>query len=81
MHQSITHLLRTHFMVEAYIVAGLRCLPEIHPIYKVWVERGGAACQSSLVLKKLGVFFIPPLTFFSLCVHSSLCHTSGTRYI
>uniref|UniRef100_A0A674NFZ2 Uncharacterized protein n=1 Tax=Takifugu rubripes TaxID=31033 RepID=A0A674NFZ2_TAKRU len=35
MHQSITHLLRTHFMVEAYIVAGLRCLPEIHPIYKL----------------------------------------------
>ncbi|TWW68834.1 hydroperoxide isomerase ALOXE3-like [Takifugu flavidus] len=35
MHQSISHLLRTHFMAEAYIVAGLRCLPEIHPIYKL----------------------------------------------
>lgn len=35
MHQSITHLMRTHFMVEAYIVAALRCLPEIHPIYKL----------------------------------------------
>lgn len=35
MHQSITHLMRTHFMVEAYSVAAFRCLPEIHPIYKV----------------------------------------------
>lgn len=34
-HQSIVHLLNTHFLAEAYIVAALRSLPEIHPIYKV----------------------------------------------
>lgn len=45
MHQSLTHLMRTHFMAEAYTVAALRCLPEIHPIYKVQVDKEGIVCH------------------------------------
>ncbi|CAJ1078462.1 hydroperoxide isomerase ALOXE3-like [Xyrichtys novacula] len=34
-HQAVQHLMKTHFMVEVYTVATLRCFPVIHPIYKL----------------------------------------------
>lgn len=34
-HQAVHHLMNTHFLGEAFAVATLRCLPVVHPMYKV----------------------------------------------
>uniref|UniRef100_A0A3Q3G0J9 Si:dkey-17e16.9 n=1 Tax=Labrus bergylta TaxID=56723 RepID=A0A3Q3G0J9_9LABR len=34
-HQAVQHLMKTHFLSEAYTVATLRSFPVIHPIYKL----------------------------------------------
>ncbi|KAK1888703.1 Hydroperoxide isomerase ALOXE3 [Dissostichus eleginoides] len=34
-HESVHHLMRTHFLAEVFAVAALRSFPVIHPIYKL----------------------------------------------
>ncbi|KAK9531515.1 hypothetical protein VZT92_010936 [Zoarces viviparus] len=34
-HQSVHHLLKTHYLTEVYIVASLRSFSAIHPLYKL----------------------------------------------
>ncbi|EAW90296.1 hCG1985469, isoform CRA_a, partial [Homo sapiens] len=63
-----SHLLRGHLMAQVIVVATMRCLPSIHPIFKLCVER----------MNKVGLVWTwaRSLNVLGLCVTSET-HLSG----
>lgn len=43
------HLLNTHLVAEVIAVATMRCLPGLHPVFKVWAQSQLAQIQMSLL--------------------------------
>ncbi|XP_058415905.1 polyunsaturated fatty acid lipoxygenase ALOX15 isoform X3 [Diceros bicornis minor] len=60
LHELQSHLLRGHLMAEVIAVATMRCLPSIHPIFKVVSTGGGGHVE---LLKRARAF----LTYSSFC--------------
>ncbi|XP_043861348.1 polyunsaturated fatty acid lipoxygenase ALOX12-like isoform X2 [Dromiciops gliroides] len=60
LHELQAHLLKTHLMAEVFAVATMRCLPGMHPIFKVVNTGGGGHLD---VLRRATAC----LTYRSLC--------------
>lgn len=52
--QVLSHLLRTHLVMEVFCVATLRQLPAVHPIYKVDVHTRMSITHKSNIAKGSG---------------------------
>ncbi|KAK7884631.1 hypothetical protein WMY93_027754 [Mugilogobius chulae] len=63
-HQSVNHLMNTHLLVEVFIIAMLRNLPTVHPIYKCSVGSKG--------LKELMKRSFSELTYSDLCLPENI---------
>ncbi|XP_045442555.1 polyunsaturated fatty acid lipoxygenase ALOX15 [Pipistrellus kuhlii] len=60
LHELLSHLLRAHLMAEVIAMATMRCLPSIHPIFKVVSTGGGGHLE---MLRRARAF----LTYRSFC--------------
>uniref|UniRef100_A0A673A8R7 Si:dkey-17e16.9 n=2 Tax=Sphaeramia orbicularis TaxID=375764 RepID=A0A673A8R7_9TELE len=65
-HQSVHHLMKTHLLAEAYCVATHRCLPVVHPIYKLLIQHFQYTIQINSLARKILLGPDGPLSMSSL---------------
>ncbi|XP_067339168.1 arachidonate 12-lipoxygenase, 12R-type-like isoform X2 [Channa argus] len=78
-HQSVYHLMNTHYLAEAFTVATLRCLPGVHPLYKLLIPHTRytlAACKKCSFgyegLTELMRRAFSEVTYSSLCLPENI---------
>ncbi|KAK2856204.1 hypothetical protein Q5P01_004939 [Channa striata] len=78
-HQSVYHLLNIHYLAEVFTVATLRCLPGVHPLYKLLIPHTRytlAACKTCSLgcgeLTELMRRAFSELTYSSLCLPDNI---------
>ncbi|KAK1900610.1 Hydroperoxide isomerase ALOXE3 [Dissostichus eleginoides] len=80
-HESVHHLMRTHFLAEVFAVAALRSFPVIHPIYKVPSVTLMMFCllsaESSVLLGHLYFFPLSVQLLFPHFRHTLDLNTNG----
>uniref|UniRef100_A0A3B5QML9 Hydroperoxide isomerase ALOXE3-like n=1 Tax=Xiphophorus maculatus TaxID=8083 RepID=A0A3B5QML9_XIPMA len=80
-HQTLYHLMHTHYLAEVFTVATFRCLPTIHPLYKLLIPHFRYTLHVNILVRKLEAFHktlllmrrdLSQMTYSSLCLPENI---------